>query len=617
MPAALTVEVLRRRLEEMGCQLRQNRQGYESACPCHGDTGQQRHLYFRQGDRTELILFCHKGCEFQAILASMDLDKPEYRLSSPVGTDNDLQTWTYRNVEGNRAYQSVRGLRLNKEGEREKFYYQRRWDEKTKRWVNNLSGVTRIPYRLPELIRANPDLIVLYGEGEKTAELLATTGHPATTTSEGAGKVKNTPDLPYYLKGRRVAIFPDYDVAGVDHAKEVKAFLSRAGIICEIVRLPCYKVKTKDGLDVYDWVKGEGHSLEEVLALAEAALLPLGMPPPAVPKEPEGIVAPPPMDERAYHGLAGEIVAALAPVSESNLEAILVNVLVAFGVAVGRRAHTLAGLTRHYLNEYALLIGQSGLGKGGWWDPVVELFRRAYPEMVSQGLLSGLSSAEGLITAVRDKTVKRTAVKYKGKLTGDYEEEVEDWGGDDKRKLCVETEFGGTLINMARSGNTLSALLRKAWESGDLATTTKFPLKASGAHIGMVAHVTPDDLHQHLTPYEMANGLMNRFLIVHLTRRQLLPHGGRPVGLSPLVALLHQVLAHSVTLSLIDREPEANYMWEQVYGPLVEHRDGVAGKVIQRRRAHVLRLSATYAAFDGLPKVNTEHLMEALAVWQF
>ena len=133
----------------------------------------------------------------------------------------------------------------------------------------------------------------------------------------------------------------------------------------------------------------------------------------------------------------------------------------------------------------------------------------------------------------------------------------------------------------------------------------------------MVAHVTPDDLHQHLTPYEMANGLMNRFLIVHLTRRQLLPHGGRPVGLSPLVALLHQVLAHSVTLSLIDREPEANYMWEQVYGPLVEPRDGVAGKVIQRRRAHVLRLSATYAAFDGLPKVNTEHLMAALAVWQF
>ena len=61
---------------------------------------------------------------------------------------------------------------------------------------------------------------------------------------------------------------------------------------------------------------------------------------------PPGWPAPP--DPAAYHGLIGEIVTKIAPHTEADPVAILTQLLVAFGAAVGRGAYFEVEATRHH-----------------------------------------------------------------------------------------------------------------------------------------------------------------------------------------------------------------------------------------------------------------------------
>ncbi len=51
------------------------------------------------------------------------------------------------------------------------------------------------------------------------------------------------------------------------------------------------------------------------------------------------------------------------------------------------------------------------------------------------------------------------------------------------------------------------------------------PLRASAAHIGIIGHITKDELLRYLTATELANGFANRFLLVAVDRSKLLPFG--------------------------------------------------------------------------------------------
>src|SRR4029079_7044940 len=114
-------------------------------------------------------------------------------------------------------------------------------------------------------------------------------------------------------------------------------------------------------------------------------------------------------------------------------------------------------------------------------------------EWTNTRVLNGLSSGEGLIWAVRDEITKEEAVRERGKPTGDYQTVVVDRGITDKRLLVLESEFASTLRVMGRDGNTLSAVIRQAWDIGDLRTMTKnCPAQASRAHISIIAHITKD-----------------------------------------------------------------------------------------------------------------------------
>jgi hypothetical protein len=94
---------------------------------------------------------------------------------------------------------------------------------------------------------------------------------------------------------------------------------------------------------------------------------------------------PAPPDPTVYHGLAGEIVTTIAPHTEADPVAILSQLLVAFGAAVGRGAWFQVEATRHHPNEFLVLIGDSARARKGWsWDHVHRLIAGADPTITAR-----------------------------------------------------------------------------------------------------------------------------------------------------------------------------------------------------------------------------------------
>ena len=124
-------------------------------------------------------------------------------------------------------------------------------------------------------------------------------------------------------------------------------------------------------------------------------------------------------------------------------------------------------------------------------------------------MASGLSSGEGLIAQVRDAI-----------------DDADTGTPADKRRLVLEQEFAQVLKVLSREGNTLSPIVRQAWDGDALQTMVRNnPLRASAAHIGVIGHITKDELLRYLTATELANGFQNRFLLIAVDRSKLLPFG--------------------------------------------------------------------------------------------
>ncbi|MGB9920176.1 MAG: hypothetical protein ACPLPT_05550 [Moorellales bacterium] len=329
---------------------------------------------------------------------------------------------------------------------------------------------------------------------------------------------------------------------------------------------------------------------------------------------------PDPLEEEAYHGLAGDIVRAIEPHSEADPVALLSQFLVGFGNVVGHGPNFTVEADRHALNLFVALVGTTSKGrKGTAWGHVYRLLKAVDPEWAGERVKGGLSSGEGLIWAVRDPIWAREPIKKGGRVEG-YQDVMVDAGIADKRLLVYETEFASVLKVLTREGNTLSAQIRQAWDTGDLRVLTKNnPAAATGAHISIVAHITKAELLRNLTATEAANGFANRFIWLCVKRSKTLPDGGRiqEVDFAPLVARLKEAVAFARTVGEMRRDEEASAVWHEVYGPLSEGKPGLLGEVIGRAEAQVMRLACVYALLDLSETVRREHLEAALALWDY
>ena len=320
----------------------------------------------------------------------------------------------------------------------------------------------------------------------------------------------------------------------------------------------------------------------------------------------------PVLAEEAFHGLPGEVVKAVMPHTEADSVALLVSLLASFGNALGQGAYFKVGPTLHHLKLFVALVGETSKArKGTSWDPIKELLCEVDPAWAEDRVVSGLSSGEGVIHAVRDP--------FYGK-NNRGEEVLLDEGEPDKRLMVIEGELAGTLKMMGRDGNTLSVVLRQAWDGDRLRTLTKnSPTKATGAHISAIGHVTQQELLRHLNETEQANGFANRFLWLLVKRSKLLPLGGKwhEVDKAPLVEGLRLALEFGRAAGEITWSDSSEGAWCEVYGPLSEGKQGLFGAVVGRAEAQVVRVASIYAVMDKSSRVEHEHLLAALALWSY
>lgn len=319
----------------------------------------------------------------------------------------------------------------------------------------------------------------------------------------------------------------------------------------------------------------------------------------------------PVLGEAARHGLAGDLLNAIEPHTEADDAALLANLLVAFGNAVGRGAHIRVGADRHHLNLFAAVVGESSKARKGMsWGHVRELLHATDAPWAEDRVEGGLSSGEGLIQGVRDPVVGEK----------DGQPVTLDVGVEDKRLLLLEGEFGKVLKVMTREGNILSAVIRSAWDGDKLQTLTKqSPLKATGAHVSILGHITATELRRLLSDNDTENGFANRFLFCMVRRSKSLPFGGdwHQVNVTPLVKRLAESLQFGKEVGELRWGTTARGRWSEVYEDLSEGRPGLFGAATSRAEAQTLRLAALYAVLDGCSTIELEHLEAGLAVWRY
>jgi len=304
--------------------------------------------------------------------------------------------------------------------------------------------------------------------------------------------------------------------------------------------------------------------------------------------------------DAAYFGPVGEAVKLIEPETEADPAGIYLQLLAAVGNAMRRGPYYQVEGDRHHTNLFVVLVGETSRArKGTSWGRVRQVMGLADPEWTAQHVVGGLTSGEGLIRHVRD-------------ARGD------DPGSEIKNVLVCETELGSLLKRMARQGNTLSAVLRQAWDGVALGNLTKENSdRAANALVSIVGHVTAVELADLLGRAELFNGWANRFLWAAVGRSRLLPLGGKDIDLRDVSAEVKRSIEYGQRIARVGLTAAAARRWAEVYAALDEPKPGILGPVTDRAPAHVLRLALLNALQDLQSKIDEPHLEAAFALWNY
>lgn len=228
-------------------------------------------LYYAHGDPPEMLSFFDFALRYgrfgdwsevvRHYAARAGVEKPIFRKSGKGWIEE--ARYPYRDRDGNLLFEVLRYRQPNG-----KKTFRQRQPDGSGGWRYDLDGLTRVLYRLPELL-AHPDQPVWLVEGEKDADSLAELGLTATTAAQGAEAAGRkywerglyAPDL----AGRDVVIVPDNDPPGLGFAHLVAGLLAGTAARVRLLELPEQPPKG----DVTDWLE-QGHGLVDLQALADA-----------------------------------------------------------------------------------------------------------------------------------------------------------------------------------------------------------------------------------------------------------------------------------------------------------------------------------------------------------
>ncbi|WP_084211533.1 DUF3987 domain-containing protein [Pseudonocardia acaciae] len=334
----------------------------------------------------------------------------------------------------------------------------------------------------------------------------------------------------------------------------------------------------------------------------------------------------PQVDDAVWECYLGGLTNGVAETSEADPIGIYTTLLAAAGVYLGQHPHVQAGDDHHPLLVWPMLIGRTGGGrKGASMSAARRLLRAADPGFLATNLRSGLTSGEGLaaIFAEPDDTqtdpdnpaepdTDRPPARRRGRAL---------LPPGDRRLLVFEPEWAAVMARMRREGNTLSATLRAAWEGGDLSTLNVTARVAPDSHVGLLAHITPEEFRAKLSASDLAGGTYNRFLPIAVARAQFLPlsHGAPADLIDELGASLAKRLQKGAHLGRIGLTAPAAALWRGLYVEFgTDHGDtGPVEQFLARTAPNCLRIAAIHAALDNTPDIEPDHLNAAAALVRY
>ena len=334
---------------------------------------------------------------------------------------------------------------------------------------------------------------------------------------------------------------------------------------------------------------------------------------------------PRPMGDAAFCGVAGEFVRLYGQESEASREALLVTFLTYFGNMIGNRntmspAKAMVGADEHFTNLFTVIVGPSSSGRKGVGGGLVKhVMKRVDAAWTDDCVIGQVSSGEVLVSKTRDRRMGFVK-KKNGQIDLELGEVVVDEGSDEKRVMIAQSEFHNLLTVAAREGNVLGDVLRSAWDSGNLSALSKSTQdRATDAHISVLGHITREELLAFMGESEFFNGFANRFLWVWSQSDKKIASPVLPseTDVDALAEKMRRARDVGLRASLVQRNPEAESRWREIYAELGAAGGGVFGAVTRRAPAQIVRLSVLYAVLDGREVVGPEHLEAAYEVVKY
>jgi len=305
--------------------------------------------------------------------------------------------------------------------------------------------------------------------------------------------------------------------------------------------------------------------------------------------------ATPTLRPAAFYGLLGRTARQLAAETEADEASVLLSLLVAWGNIVGPTYRMPLGSGSVGTNLYVAVLGRTGSRKSEGLNAGHAFFSPVIPGWSPQHVLSGLSSGEGLIQHL---------VTHAGEP-------------GDVRLLIKLSELGRLLRISQRGGETLSMVIREAWDGGALQSPrVKDPVGVDASHVSVIANITPDELAAEAQPQDWANGLINRFVLCYNESTKELPLGGEfEAAAEPLRQQWAAVWANLPPPERMALSPEAATQWRSLYHQIRERQRQAVYP--PRLDTHILKLAMAYALADASTTVHLEDLAAGACIGEY
>ncbi len=314
-----------------------------------------------------------------------------------------------------------------------------------------------------------------------------------------------------------------------------------------------------------------------------------------------------------FYGVAGRFAKDACKDSEADPMGVMVHLLTWMGAYFGNQAVLRLGDVDAPPRLMSVTVSTTGGGKGTSASPV----RRQAHEYLNPLLVSldslpiqfkdgPMSTGEGLAWAVRDPS------DTTDKETG----EPVDAGVTDKRLMIVEEEFVAVLQAARREGNTISAAIRRFWDSGNFSPVTKSNrVTVTNAHVCFVGHITFEELTKTMQQTEYTNGFANRILWFCIRKPKIVavPKRIPQERMTEYAADFAQAIQFAQRTNNLELSAESLTLWKTVAKPLATQETEFA----ERARGQVLRLACIFALLDCTDSVSPAHLTAALHVWDY